>query len=87
MAYTGGKLNYLNGEYGISAPNRSIPVMKLIKKHNRKSPNELKVLIEEHFKNDCICGIKSKGTIEDFGKNLYQLKILKKINDSTLSFN
>ena len=84
MAYTGGKLNYLNGKYGISAPNRSIPVMKLIKKHNPKSPNELK---EEHFKNDCICGIKSKGTIEDFGKNLYQLKILKKINDSTLSFN
>ena len=72
MAYTGGKLNFLNGKYGISAPNRSVPVMKLIREHKPKSPNELKKLIEEHFKNDCKCGIKSKGTVEDFGKNLYE---------------
>ena len=71
MAYTGGELNYLNGKYGISAPNKSVPVMKLIKVHQPKSPDELKKIIEYHFKNNCECGIKSKGTIEDFGKNLY----------------
>jgi len=72
MAYTGGELNDLNGKYGISAPNKSVPVMKLIKVHQPKSPDELKKLIEHHFKNNCKCGIKSKGTIEDFGKNLYK---------------
>ena len=76
MAYTGGKLNYLNGKYGISAPNKSVPVMKLIRVHQPKSPNELKEQIEYHFKNNCECGIKSKGTIEDFGKNLYEAQII-----------
>jgi len=72
MAYTGGELNYLNGKYGISAPYKSVPIMKLIRKHKPKTPDELKKLIEEHFKYDCRCGIKSKGTIETFGKNLYE---------------
>jgi len=36
MAYTGGPLNELNGKMGISAPNKSVPVMKLIKAHNPK---------------------------------------------------
>jgi len=74
MAYTGGELNYLNGKYGISAPYKSVPVMKLIRIHRPKSPNELKTLIEYHFKNNCKCEIKSKGTIETFGNNLYEVQ-------------
>ncbi|MCB9340075.1 MAG: MjaI family restriction endonuclease [Lewinellaceae bacterium] len=72
MAYTGGDLNLLNGKYGISAPHRSVPVMKLIQAHRPKSRDELCGLIQDHFYHDCPCGIKSKGTVQDFGKNLYQ---------------
>ena len=75
MAYTGGELNKLNGDYGISAASNSVPVMKLIKVHCPNSKNELYDLILFHYKNDCECGIKSKGTIEDFGKNLYESQI------------
>ena len=71
MVYTGGALNELNGKMGVSAPKNSVPVMKLIKVHKPKSKQELVSLIEFHYKNKCECGIKSQGTIEDFGKNLY----------------
>lgn len=74
-AYTGGELNKLNGDYGISAPHKSVPVMKLIKSHRPKSKDELYEQIKFHFENDCSCGIKSQGTIEDFGKNLYEAQI------------
>lgn len=70
-ANTGGLLNVLNGKMGISAPHRSVPVIKLINKHNPKSYDELETLIEYHYLIDCECGIKSQGTVYDFGKNLY----------------
>jgi hypothetical protein len=75
MAYTGGPLNELNGKMGISAPNRSVPVMKLIKIHQPKSKEALVQLIEYHYKNECKCGVVSKGTIEMFGGNLYEAQI------------
>ncbi len=75
MAFTGGELNLLNGKYGISAPKKSVPVMKLIKVHNPKSKAELYELINSHFEKTCACGIKSKGTVTDFGKNLYESQI------------
>ena len=71
MAYTGGPLNELNGKMGISAPFRSVPVMKLIRIHQPKSKEELVELIRFHYTDTCECGIKSQGTVEDFGKNLY----------------
>lgn len=71
MAYTGGPLNELNGKKGISAPNKSVPVMKLIKIHKPKSKEELVELIKFHHEKDCECGIKSQGTVEDFGRNLF----------------
>lgn len=71
MAYTGGPLNELNGKMGISAPYKSVPVMKLIRTHNPKSKEELVDLIKWHSENTCECGIVSQGTIESFGKNLY----------------
>jgi len=75
MTLTGGELNWLNGKHGISAPYRSVPVMKLIREHHPKSKGELIKLIEYHYKSDCKCGIKSQGTIQDFGKNLYEAQI------------
>ncbi|HFA51356.1 MAG TPA: MjaI family restriction endonuclease [Bacteroidetes bacterium] len=75
MAYTGGELNRLNGKYGISAPQRSVPVMKLIKTHRPKSKGELYELIKYHFEKKCHCGIKSKGTVESFGKKLYAAQL------------
>jgi hypothetical protein len=79
MTYTGGQLNELNGKMGISAPHKSVPVMKLIKIHKPKSKEELVLLIKYHFENECSCGIKSQGTLKDFGNNLYnsQLKYWK----------
>lgn len=71
MAYTGGPLNELNGKMGISAPNKSVPVMKLIRVHQPKSKEELVELIKAHYESSCQCGIKSQGTVEDFGTNLY----------------
>ncbi len=70
--YTGGPLNKLNGKAGISAPYRSVPVSKLVRKHNPKSAAELEKLIEEHVGGGCSCGVISQGTIQDFGKNLYE---------------
>lgn len=75
MAYTGGFLNELNGKYGISAPDRSVPVMKLIQIHKPGSREELCDLIKYHHENDCPCGIKSHGTVEDFGKRLYKAQL------------
>jgi len=56
MAYTGGPLNELNGKMGISAPYKSVAVMKLIKQHNPKSKGELVELIKWHSENTCECG-------------------------------
>ena len=75
MAYTGGELNHLNGKFGISAPFKSVPVMKLIKEHRPKSKDELCELIKYHHENNCKCGVKSQGTVEDFGKKLYEAQI------------
>lgn len=75
MSLTGGELNLLNGNQGISAPYKSVPVMKLIREHKPKTKNELVELIEYHFKNKCSCGIVSQGSVEDFGRNLYESQI------------
>ena len=75
MAYTGGILNQLNGKYGISAPHRSVPVMKLIKAHRPKSRDELCELIKFHHENDCPCGVKSQGSVEDFGQKLFEAQM------------
>jgi hypothetical protein len=75
MSLTGGELNALNGKYGISAPYKSVSVMQLIKAHQPQSKAELYDLISFHYQNDCFCGVKSKGTVEDFGKNLYQAQL------------
>lgn len=71
MAYTGGELNELNGKMGISDPKRSVPVMRLIKSHNPKSKDALVQLIDYHKENDCSCGVKSTGTVREFGERLY----------------
>jgi len=72
MAYTGGPLNELNGKMGISAPFKSVPVMKLIRAHNPRSKEELVELIKWHSCHKCECGVVSQGTVESFGKNLYE---------------
>lgn len=75
MAYTGGELNELNGKMGISAPHKSVPVMKLIKIHQPKSKDALVQLIEYHKLNTCFCGIKSTGNIKEFGERLYNSQL------------
>ncbi|GBC63847.1 hypothetical protein DENIS_4846 [Desulfonema ishimotonii] len=75
MAYTGGELNWLNGRYGISAPANSVPVMKLIRTHCPKTRSELCELIGWHYRTVCPCGIRSRGTVADFGKNLYDAQM------------
>ena len=53
MAFTGGELNELNGNIWISAPYKSLPVMKIIKYHQPKSKDALVQLIEYHKINNC----------------------------------
>lgn len=74
-ADTGGLLNVLNGKMGISAPNNSVSVNKLINIHNPCSYDELEALIEYHYLFDCDCGIKSKGTVRDFGVRLFESQL------------
>lgn len=72
---TGGLLNELNGKMGISSPSKSVPVMKLIKEHKPQSKEELVELIKFHYENKCSCGIVSHGTVENFGKKLFESQI------------
>jgi hypothetical protein len=69
---TGGALNGIVSRFGLNNPKRTVPVMKLIKAHKPVSFQELRNLINLHSEVDCICKIKSKGTVEDFGKKLYE---------------
>lgn len=75
MTFTGGPLNLLNGKMGISAPHRSVPVMKLIRFHNPKSKKELEDLISTHASLQCKCGIVSKGSVVNFGENLFKAQM------------
>jgi MjaI-like restriction endonuclease len=73
---TGGPLNAVTRKYGLNAPQRTVPVMRLIKAHQPKTCNELRDLIDGHYKGECLdCGIKSKGTIESFGDKLYHAQM------------
>ncbi|MGD1847518.1 MAG: hypothetical protein ACFB10_19185 [Salibacteraceae bacterium] len=72
MSLTGGDLNALNGRFGISAPHRSVPIMQLIRVHRPRSKAELEALVAYHAHHTCSCGIVSRGTIQDFGKALYE---------------
>ncbi len=69
---TGDELNYLNGKYAISSPANSVPVMKLIKYHRPYTEAELEVLICSHVNSICDCGVRSKGDVSAFAKNLYE---------------
>lgn len=73
--FTGGELNILNGKMGISAADRSVPVSRLVRYHKPKSPTELEELISDHVGGGCPCGCVSKGTVQDFGKNLYKSQL------------
>lgn len=75
MTDTGGLLNVLNEKMRISSIHNSVPVMKLIKVHKPRTRRELKDLIEYHYTHKCDCGIRSKGTVEDFGRNLYDSQL------------
>ena len=75
MAYTWWELNLLNWKYGISAPYKSVPIIKLIRNHKPKSNEELVSLIKYHYENNCACLVKSQWTIEMFWKNLYNAQI------------
>lgn len=75
MTYTGGELNELNGKMGISDPKRSVPVMRLIRIHKPMSKEALVQLIKYHKDHKCTCGIVSTGTVEEFGKRLYDSQL------------
>jgi len=73
--YTGGPLNWLNGKAGISAPKNSVAVSALVRAHHPKSAAELETLIASHQHDGCWCGIVSCGTVQAFGRNLYNAQL------------
>ena len=75
VAYTGGLLNELNEKMKISSARNSVPIMKLIKLHHPQSYGELEQLVEYHYLEKCKCGVRSKGTVRDFGENLYEAQL------------
>ena len=72
---TDSPLYRLNKKHDISAPENSVPVTKLIRVHQPRNRTELFALFKSHVDCECECGIKSKGTIKDFGVNLYNAQI------------
>ena len=78
-ASTGGILNVINERYKCNSKNNSVPVMQLIRYHSPKTNDHLVNLIASHTvngkHNNCQCGCKSQGTIEDFGMNLYNANL------------
>jgi len=73
--FTGGPLNRLNGQAGISAPENSVSASWLVRVHNPKSAAELEALISSHMTGVCTCGVVSKGTVRDFGKTLFNAQL------------
>jgi len=70
---TGGPLNFLNEAAKTNSRQKSVPVMALVAHHRPSSEEELETLIEEHFKSyRCECNVRSRGTVADFGRNLYE---------------
>ena len=65
-------MNELNGKHGISAPENSVPVIKLIREHCIMVCSTLSYEIKRHSEERCYCGIISRGTVDSFGDNLYQ---------------
>jgi len=73
---TGGPLNFLNEAAQTNSRKNTVPIMLLVSTHKPKTPEELKELISNHVNNDCSCGLKSAGTVEDFAKNLYNAQFV-----------
>jgi len=70
---TGGPLNFLNEAAKTNSREKSVPVMALVAYHRPSSEEELETLIEQHSKShQCECNVRSRGTVADFGKNLYE---------------
>jgi len=76
---TGGPLNFLNEAAQTNSRKNTVPVMALVAAHKPNSSEELKELIKNHINQDCKCGLKSSGTVEDFSNNLYNAQFT---NDS-----
>lgn len=76
---TGGVLNRINELYRCNSKANSVPIMELIRKHKPKQRDELVSLITAHTTtgklHNCKCGVKSAGTIETFGDNLYKANL------------
>lgn len=72
---TGGPLNPLNESNRLNQRENSVFCMGLVKAHQPKNPKEMRTLIERHYTNVCTCGIKSKGTVEQFALNLLNAQL------------
>lgn len=72
MTYTGGPLNWLYGQSRVSNPNESIHVMNLVRAHDPDNPDELYECINRHYYDSCQCGGDGGGTLEDYGRWLYE---------------
>jgi len=73
---TGGPLNFLNEAARTNSREKSVPVMALVAYHRPPHEEALESLIEQHCRlahsSQCPCGVKSRGTVTDFGNNLYE---------------
>ncbi len=65
-------LNRINATYRLSAKNRTVPVIALIDAHQPSGPVALEGLIADHCLPGCPCGLHSNGTVQDFGRKLYE---------------
>ena len=56
------------------SPSKTIPtgIIGLIRKHNLDTPERVEKCIDFHFHNNCKCGIKSLGTLNDFATIMHK---------------
>ena len=64
-------MNRLNERTGCNARRNTVPIMALIEAHPTTSPDAVEACIADHVGGVCPCGIVSNGTVDDFGKRLF----------------
>jgi hypothetical protein len=73
---TTGVLNHVCELYHCNSVSRTVAIQNIIRFHKPKQERELVALINSHQctgqHNNCACGSKSKGTLEDFAKDLHK---------------
>lgn len=69
---TGGPLAWLNATLGLNSRANSVATSTITKAHRPDTPERMAELIAAHREPCLLCSAKSQGTVEDFGRRLFE---------------